>query len=278
MKNITVIGLGLIGGSAAKAVKRNPGIVVTGWDINNEVCKKAVAEGIIDNIWDGSSIIDTDLIVIATPPQAAVDFLKNNARFIKKGTVVTDMCGVKRAVVYECERICSEHGLLFAGGHPMAGKEKGGLQNSTQSLFENASYIITATSQTTPEAMNTVWLFTTLLGTAKPTVCSPEKHDSVIAYTSQLPHILAGAYVKSPSINQRKGFSAGSFMDVSRVATADEKLWSQLFLLNRDNLCTEIDTLIKNLSEYKKCLCENDTETLASIIAQSRDIKEKDSL
>lgn len=276
LKSIAVIGLGLIGGSIAKAVKRNSDIQVTGWNRNISFAGQALKEGAIDQIWDKQSPLCADLLIIAFPPDATIAFLEEHAHLFAKGTVVTDVCGIKRHVVTECGRICDAHGLTFIGGHPMAGKEKGGYANSDAALFNGASYILTPSDKTPEHALRSMKEFIDILGVGRLTVTTPENHDRMIAFTSQLPHVLAGSYVKSPCCPERKGYSAGSFMDVSRVATADENLWSELFLYNRENLCQEIDTLIANLTAYREAIQTNDKEKLSAIIQEGRLIKEAD--
>lgn len=276
MNSIAIIGLGLIGSSVAKAVKNNSDCTVIGWNRDQTTAKAALEQGAIDFLWDKNSILAADLVLIATPPAATVDFLAENAAMIKKGAVVTDVCGIKARIVSECERICEENGLFFVGGHPMAGKEKGSFANSDASLFVGASYILTPTEKTAQAAINTMIELTKILKAGRVTVTTVEQHDKVIAFTSQLPHVLAGAYVKSPTCASRKGFSAGSFMDVSRVATADEKLWTELFSMNAENLCEEIDLLINNLAAYRDAIKKDDKQTLAALIKEGREIKERD--
>ncbi len=276
LKSIAVIGLGLIGGSIAKAIKQNSDIQVIGWNRNADVAEQAKKEGAVDCLWDRQSPLCADLVIIAFPPDATVAFLEENITLLAKGTVVTDVCGIKRHIVAECEKICDRHGLTFIGGHPMAGKEKGGYANSDAALFDGASYIITPTESTPDYAVAIMKEFTGILKAGRLTITTPEKHDRIIAFTSQLPHVLAGSYVKSPSCSERKGYSAGSFMDVSRVATADENLWSELFLYNGENLCREIDTLIANLAAYRDAIRAEDKEILSAIIREGRLLKEAD--
>lgn len=278
MKSIAVIGLGLIGGSAAKAVKANSDLKVIGWNRDIAISKTALEQGVIDSIWVKETVLDVDLIMLALPPFATVSFLSENAHFFKKGSVITDVCGVKTYIVTECERICHENGLMFIGGHPMAGKEKGGFFNTDSSLFENASYIITPTDSTSQTAIERITQLTKILKVGRITETTPQYHDKIIAFTSQLPHILAGSYVKSPSCAERKGYSAGSFMDVSRVATADERLWTELFMLNKENLYSEIDTIINNLFTYRDAIKSEDNIMLSTLIKEGREIKERDNM
>ena len=276
MKSIAVIGLGLIGGSIAKAVKQNSDIKVIGWNRNDLVSSQALQDGAIDQIWDKQSPLCADLIIIAFPPDATISFLWEHAHLFQKGTLVTDVCGIKRHIVNECGTICEQHGLTFIGGHPMAGKEKGGYANTDAVLFNKASYVLTPTESTPEHAVERMKEFVDILKVGSLTVTTPKNHDRMIAFTSQLPHVLAGSYVKSPSCPERKGYSAGSFMDVSRVATADENLWSELFLFNSEYLSQEIDILIANLTAYREAIQKGDKAQLSAIIKEGRLIKEAD--
>lgn len=273
---VLIVGLGLIGGSVAKTLKKNSDWSVLGADKNPETLAEALETGTVDGIWDGSGDCDAELTVLCTSPEAAVSFLKTYAAKFKKGSVVTDVCGIKQWIVEKCEPVCEEYGLKFIGGHPMAGKERSGFKNSDENLFNRASYILTPTEKTDPEAMRVARLYAETLKVAKITVADPATHDRLIAFTSQLPHIIAGSYVKSPSCLDRKGFSAGSFKDVSRVATVDERLWTELFMKNRNMLLPEIDCMIEKLGEYRAALAEGDDVRLNEIIKQGRLIKEND--
>lgn len=271
-----IVGLGLIGGSVAKSLKKNSDWTVIGYDKDRSVMTEAVNCGACDGIWNENCPSDADITVICLPPSAAVSFLKEKASLLKKESVVTDVCGIKRWVVEKCDAVCRESGLHFIGGHPMAGKERSGFKNSDENLFNRASYILTPLEFTSPAALETAKEFASALHVAKITVTTPEHHDRVIAFTSQLPHIIAGAYVKSDTCQMRHGFSAGSFKDVSRVATVDENLWTELFIKNRELLLPEIESMIERLNEYKEAVLNNDAERLSLIIKQGRIIKEND--
>lgn len=271
-----IVGIGLIGGSLAKSLKKHSDWEVIGYDVNEDSLNDALKLGAIDVVWDGKSNILSDIVVLCLSPKGCVAALKKFAKFFEAGTVVTDVCGIKSDICEQCDRICRDNGLLFIGGHPMAGKERNGFKNSDENLFNRASYIITPTDSTSNKAIDVVKQFIEAVNAAKVTVTTPKMHDRVIAFTSQIPHILAGAYVKSPSCSNRKGFSAGSFKDVSRVATVDENLWSELFLLNKEQLLPELDILIESLNEYKSAIENNDADALKLAIKQGRIIKEKD--
>lgn len=271
-----IIGLGLIGGSLAKQLKKNSDWLVSGYDIDETVCSEALNVGAVDEIWQLETLSDADVTVLCLSPVLSVEFLRKNAKYLKKSSVVTDVCGVKQSVVCECEKICQNSGLYFIGGHPMAGKERSGFKNADENLFNRASYILTVTENTNEDALNVVKQFVLGLKAAKITVADPETHDRVIAFTSQIPHIIAGAYVKSPTVFDRKGFSAGSFKDCSRVATVDEKLWSELFLNNKEMLLSELDFLIENLTDYRKAINSGDQDELKTLILKGKLIKEQD--
>ncbi len=274
--NVMIVGLGLIGGSIAKTLKKNSEHIVSGFDISSETLADALKIGAIDCVWDGESVCDADITVLCMTPSVAVDFLHEKATLLKKGSVVTDVCGIKEWVVENCGKICRDNELHFVGGHPMAGKERSGFKNSDENLFNRASYILTPVSDTDPKAFEVVKVYVEDLKCAKLTVTDPKTHDRLIAFTSQLPHVIAGAYVKSPSCLDRKGFSAGSFKDVSRVATVDENLWTELFLKNKDMLLDELDGLIEHLTEYRTAIRSGDDTALRETIKQGRIIKEND--
>lgn len=268
-QTIAVAGLGLIGGSLARALKAYTSCTVIGVNRNTAVEAEALAAHAVDRTGIGA-MREAELLILALPPRAAAAFLREHASSLKPGTLVTDVCGVKRAVIAECEPICRENGLIFLGGHPMAGKETSGFSNADAGLFRGASYILTPTPETPPGAVETMRELAAAIGCARVTVTTPEEHDRMIAFTSQLPHVLAGAYVKSPCCPQHHGFSAGSYRDVSRVASVDETLWTQLFLLNADDLCAEIDTLIDNLRACRDAVAAGDAERLETVLREGR--------
>ncbi len=275
MKRVAVIGLGLMGGSMAKALK-NKKYIVVGADSNGDVCVEAIKDKSVDSIWDMNSPLDVDVILLCLLPTATKQFLKDKLGFVRNGSIVSDICGIKREICEYAEKECLKNSLRFVGGHPMAGREKSGYRNSTAKLFENRSYILTPTDNTDKSAFEDMKRLAFDIGCSDVTVATPEEHDKMIAFTSQLPHILAGAYIKSPQSDRHLGFSAGSYYDVSRVASVDENLWKQLFMLNKDNLTDELDLLIKNLTEYKTALESNNIEELGSCIKRGRLLKERD--
>lgn len=276
MKKVAVIGLGIMGGSIAKALKKSNKYYVVGYNKPEEINDKALKDGAVDEIWDGTTPLDTDITLLAVNPRVTFELLETLPSLLKKGSILTDICGVKGEVVSLGEEVCKRAGIRFVGGHPMAGRERSGYDYSTEDLFFNRSYIFTETVNTNKEALNILSQMALDIGCSDVTITSPEYHDKMIAYTSQIPHILAGAYMNSPTSATHKGYSAGSYHDVSRVASVDENLWSQLFLQNKDNLLYEIDILIRNLQDYKEAVTRNDSSRLSGIIKTGRILKERD--
>ncbi len=265
-----------MGGSIAKALKKTDKYYVIGYNRTEEITKRALSDGAIDEIWDGVSPIDADITILAVNPNVTVKLFETLPSLLKRGSILTDICGVKAEVVKMGEAVCKDKGIFFIGGHPMAGRERNGYDYSTEDLFFNRSYILTETANSDKETLNKLSQMALDMGCSDVTITSPEYHDKMIAYTSQIPHILAGAYMNSPTSATHKGYSAGSYHDVSRVASVDENLWSQLFLSNKDNLLYEIDILIRNLQDYKEAVARNDQSRLSGIIKTGRILKERD--
>jgi len=271
MKTAAIIGLGLIGGSLAKALSATNKYRVIGCDNNKTVCKMALEDNSVLEICSPEQAVNADIILIALYKSAAIEFVCEFSDKIKKGAVVTDVCGVKRDICSVLEPLAKKHGFFFAGGHPMAGKEMGGYENSSRELFKNASYILTPKNPESEEITVIKDMIKDIGGVVK--ITTPEEHDRIIAFTSQLPHVLAASYVKSPSCLKHKGFSAGSYKDVSRVASINEKMWSELFISNKKALTEEIETLISNLKELKDAIADENAETVLKILKESKNIK-----
>ncbi len=273
--NVAIVGLGLIGGSLAKAVKKNTGHTVYGVDIDRQVINKALLTEAIDcEITDTRELLKCDIILISLYPQAAVDFVKKNAGCFSKESLVIDCCGVKKIVTEGILPVSMEKGFTYIGGHPMAGVENWGFSHSREGLFRNASMILCA-NHASIQQLEICKNFFLQLGFTRIQLTTPEEHDKMIALTSQLAHVLSSAYVKSPSALKHGGFSAGSFKDMTRVAKLNEDMWSELFLENRDNLLMEIDCLIERLREYEQSIRNNDREELRRLLKEGREIKTK---
>ncbi|MCR4926196.1 MAG: prephenate dehydrogenase [Clostridiales bacterium] len=272
---IAVIGLGLIGGSLCKSIKKNTSYTVMGFDINPKSVKKALEQEAIDIEMELDDLEKADITIVALYPEQTVDFIKNNPDKFKKGSIVTDTCGIKEYIVESVTDILAEKSVTFIGAHPMAGREFSGFDYSVDNLFEKASFIITPTKKTPMKKLEQLEDFALAAGFFKVVLSSPQEHDKVIAFTSQLAHIVSNAYVKSPSLKNESGFSAGSFLDLTRVARLNEEMWSDLFLLNKKPLEEEIETIIKHLEEYNKALKENNKEELKKLLRIGRQLKEQ---
>lgn len=270
LKTIGIVGLGLIGGSMALALQKHAQgrYTILGIDTNPEVMAAALSSGAVAGQLTPDRYGEVDLLVLALAPDRLLAFLQEQIPQIPPGTIVTDVCGVKEVICRQCVPLCREHGVWFLGGHPMAGKEASGFFAADPDLFVGASYILTPDDQIPSQVMSLVEEMALGLGCANITITTPANHDRMIAFTSQLPHVLAGAYVRSPRSRGHRGYSAGSYRDVSRVATLDEKLWSQLFLLNAQPLCEEIDLLIHHLQQCRDAIAAADRDRLEAILKE----------
>lgn len=271
--NIAVIGLGIIGGSFCKAIKSHTHHHVIGFNRTLSTAQQALSDGAIDEIGDKAALGRADIIILCMYPRACVDYISQNGKYIKKGALVTDSSGIKRAVCPQLSALAREYGFVFVGSHPMAGKEKNGYEVSDGALFEGASFIITPCGAD-EKSVETLAQLAADIGFARITLSDPEEHDRMIAFTSQLPHILACAYVLSPCCPNHKGFSAGSYRDVSRVANINSKLWSELFLENRTPLVEELEVLTNNLSRIVDAVKQNDKKTLAALLEEGHRVKQ----
>ena len=271
--NVGIVGLGLIGGSMAKSIKARTAHTVFGADLNDETLMLARMCGAIDAPLTDENLPQCDILLVAIRPGAAVEWVRRHADYIAKTCILVDLCGVKRAVVDNIVPIAEEHGFAYIGGHPMAGKERGGFTSATDDLYVGASMILTPDKRTDMQLLETLKTFFLDLGFAGLTFSDPEEHDRIIAYTSQLAHIVSSAYVKSPEAQRRRGFSAGSFRDMTRVARLDEDMWTELFLDDADYLTGELKVLIGHLNEYLDALETRDAEKLHDLLKDGREKK-----
>ncbi len=271
---VGICGLGLIGGSMAKAY-REAGHTVLGYDKDTASLGYAALGGVIDGELDEKSIPDCDLIFIALYPEAAVEYIEKIAPSLNCHTVVMDLCGTKKKICDAGFRMAKEYGFTFVGAHPMAGTQYSGIKYSRANLFKNAPMVLV------PPVYDDIYFLDKIKQMLSPamfgkiTVTTAEEHDSMIAFTSQLAHVVSNAYVKSPTAQNHKGFSAGSYRDMTRVAWLNEHMWSELFLENRDPLLFEIDSIIASLTEYRKAIAEGDKQELTELLRNGRIAKER---
>lgn len=264
---IGVAGLGLIGASAAKRAAEK-GHTVFGYDLPN-VLEKCIENGIVSSPLEGN-FGKCDIIISALYPKITLEFAEKYAEEFPKDVIFTDFGGTKRMVCERCGEIAEKFGFDFIGAHPMAGKENWGSEFADEKLFEGASLIVMRSDL--PEKYES---FMKELGFSHFQYSNPDEHDEMIAYTSQLAHVASGAYVKSPAAKRHFGFSAGSFRDLTRVAKLNENMWTDLFLENKDNLISEMDLLIKHLTEYSDALKAGNRDELTRLLREGRIIKEE---
>lgn len=272
--NIAIIGLGLIGGSLGRAIVKRTDNKVFGQDTDNATMLKAELLQACHQRLDETAIGDIDLLIIAAGPRASIGIMQEAVPKLKDGCIVLDCSGTKRAIAAAMKKLsASRPALYFVGGHPMAGKEYSGISHSGVTLFDKASIIITPITASL-EALSLLKSLFLQIGFGGTVITTPDTHDRIIAYTSQLAHIVSSAYVKSPMHAMHAGFSAGSFKDLTRVAKLNPTMWTELFMQNSDNLLHEIDTLIANLSAYKDAIAAGDEPRLTALLAEGAACKE----
>jgi prephenate dehydrogenase len=272
--NVGIVGLGLIGGSLAKAYKA-AGHTVWARDVDQGILDFALLAGAADAPLDTEALRRCDLVLIALYPEAAIEFLGEAAPSLRPETTVIDCCGTKRNICAAGFRAAERYGFTFVGGHPMAGIEQSGFKHSKATMFKGAPMIIVP-----PVYDDILFLekIQSLLAPAKfgrLTVTTAEKHDAMIAFTSQMPHLVSNAFIKSPTVREHKGFSAGSYKDLTRVAWLNERMWAELFLENRERLLYELDLFLVFLGEYRDALRAEDLDTLQALLLDGKRLKEE---
>lgn len=271
---VGIVGLGLIGGSLAKAFKE-AGHTVYACNRTKAVEDVAIAAGVIDAPLSKENIEQCEFIHLSLYPDASIAWLAENGPFIDKNTIVIDECGTKRKICAACFELADRYGFTFVGGHPMAGTHFSGFRYSRATMFSNATMILVPKDRQDFLLIERVTSSLTPLGLKRIVTTDPENHDRMIAYTSQLAHVVSSAYIKSPSAQEHKGYSAGSFRDLTRVAWLNEKMWTELFIENGDFLAAEIDLVIENLKAYSDAIKSADAERLESLLREGRIAKER---
>lgn len=274
IETVGVVGLGLIGGSMAKAIHTYTDCTLYGYDTDGAVLSRALNEGVVSAALTPEHLSECDLVIIALYPEATVAYVTEHRDHFRKGGMVMDCGGVKGVVCTPLESVVRDSGFYFIGGHPMAGIERSGYEFSFPELFQKASLILTPYPGTPDKCLQEIWQFAQKLGFGHLQPSTPQEHDHIIAYTSQLAHVVSCAYVGSPSAPSFQGFSAGSFKDMTRVAKLNEDMWTELFLENQDALVREIDTLVEELAAFAYVIRRGDRENLRNMLRRARIIKE----
>ena len=271
---VGICGLGLIGGSMAKAY-REAGHRVLGYDIDKATEGYASLADIICGQLNGDTLSECELIFVALYPEKTIEYLEHIAPRLSKDTVVIDLCGTKRHVCEVGFALAKKYGFTFVGGHPMAGKQYSGIKYAKANLFKGAPMVLVPPVYDDIAFIDKIKGLLSPAGFGKLSVTTADAHDKTIAFTSQLAHVVSNAYVKSPTAEVHKGFSAGSYKDLTRVAWLNENMWTELFLENKEHLLFELDHIIETLSEYRDAIEKDDADRLRGLLRDGRVAKEK---
>ena len=272
--NVGILGLGLIGGSLARAYALE-GHTVYAIQRNEAMLSFAMLAGAVHGKLNEETIPKCDLILLAIYPDGSAGWLEQNAHLISKDALVLDCCGVKQEICARCFPVAEQYGFTFVGGHPMAGSQFSGFKYSRADLFSGAPMVLV------PPVFDDIALLQRVKDALKPchfgffSVTTAEEHDRMIAFTSQMPHILSNAFIKSPTALKHKGFSAGSYKDLTRVAWLNTQMWAELFLENRDNVLFELDYYIESLRQYQQAIRDKDVDKLVELLDEGKKRKEE---
>lgn len=272
--NVGILGLGLIGGSLARAYAKN-GHTVFAAEQDESMFEFAKLAGIVCNKLDPSTIPLCDLILPAIYAGGSARWLEDNAKYIRKGSLVIDCCGIKQEICKCGFALAEQYGFIFIGGHPMAGSHHAGFKYSRSNLFQGAPMVLVPPKFDDPMLLERAKMALAPCNFGSFSITTAQAHDKMIAFTSQMPHIVSNAYIKSPTAQSHRGFSAGSYKDLTRVAWLNPQMWAELFLSNRENILNELDFYINSLCEYKQAIESNDEERLIAILDEGRKRKEE---
>lgn len=271
---VGILGLGLIGGSLARAYTK-AGHTVLAADKDTSILDFAILADVVDAPLTRENIKDCDLILLAIFTDAAATWLEENATYIRKDALVIDCCGIKENICDRCFPVAEKHGFTFIGGHPMAGSHFSGFKYSRSNLFQGAPMVLVPPRYDDPVLLSQVKEALAPCNFGSFSVTTAIEHDKMIAFTSQMPHIVSNAYIKSPTALSHKGFSAGSYKDLTRVAWLNPQMWAELFLSNRDNILAELAIYIENLKKYQTAIENNDEDMLISLLDEGKQRKEE---
>ena len=260
-----VVGLGLIGGSFTKAYKE-AGHRVLGFDTDKTILGFTILEGAVDEELTRDNMKECDLLLITTYINAAAEWFKENAPYIDKHTVVIDCLGVKKNICELGFKLAKQYGFTYVGGHPMAGTQYAGFKHSRANMFKGAPMVLVPPVYDDMQFLDNIKQLLAPASFGKLSVTTAEEHDRMIGFTSQMAHIVSNAYIKSPTAGSHKGFSAGSYKDLTRVARLNPKMWAELFMDNRENVIKEIDWMLGFLQEYRDAITDDDEERLVRIL------------
>ena len=271
---VGILGLGLIGGSLARAYALE-GHTVYAIQRNESMLSFAMLAGAVHGRLNEETIPECDLILLAIYPDGSASWLERNAHLVSRDALVIDCCGIKKEICQRCFPMAEQYGFTFVGGHPMAGSQFSGFKYSRAGLFKGAPMVLV------PPVFDNMQLLDRVKNALKPcqfgffSVTTAEEHDKMIAFTSQMPHILSNAFIKSPTALKHKGFSAGSYKDLTRVAWMNPQMWAELFMENKENVLFELDFYINSLNEYKHAIESGDMQKLVALLDEGKKRKEQ---
>lgn len=271
---VGILGLGLIGGSMARAYAV-AGHTVYAADLDESTLSFAMLSGAVHGRLDEESIPACELLLLAIYPGGSAKWLEDNGCLVDSGALVLDLCGIKQEVCKRCFPVARKYGFTFVGGHPMAGSHFSGFKYSRADLYKGAPMVLVPPRFDDIDLLQRVKDAMAPCGFGMFSVTTAEEHDRMIAFTSQMPHVLSNAFIKSPTARQHKGFSAGSYKDLTRVAWLNAPMWSELFLENRDNLLFELNTYLDSLTAYRDALEARDGERLTALLEAGKKAKEE---
>jgi prephenate dehydrogenase len=272
MKRVGIVGLGLIGGSLAKAYKRTAGISVFGSDRDKSIVEFAKLAEAIDGELTDEILSSCDCIFLSIFPQGVIDWVESKKNFLR-GTTVIDCAGTKGRICKKLFPLAKEFGFTFVGGHPMAGKHRSGFKFSAEDLFDGQPMVIVPPANDSIQLFEDIKTLLAPLGFGRISVATAAEHDEIIAFASQMPHVISNAFVKSPTAPRHVGYSAGSYNDLSRVARLDPDMWTELFLENKEYLLSEFDNFIDAMKKYRDALQSGDAAKLNELLSEGSRIK-----
>ena len=272
---VGIVGLGLIGGSLAKAYQRDPSVTVLAWNRGRSTLEFAMLDGAVDGELTGENLKDCDLVLIALYPQASMDYMTAHADDFSKTGIVMDCAGVKREICRFGFDLAKKHGFIFVGGHPMAGTQFSGFKYAKATLYDRAPMVVVPPVYDDPDFLERIKELLKPAGFGRISVTTAQDHDEMIAFTSQMCHVVSNGYIKSPTAARHKGFSAGSYKDLTRVAWLNPGMWSELILDNRENMLAEMDAFIASMQAYRDAIAANDHDTLCALLEEGKRRKEE---
>ncbi len=270
---VGILGLGLIGGSLARAYAK-AGHTVYAYDRNEDILAFAQLAGVVTGVLEDDTIAQCDLLMLSIYPDASAAWLEEKGEKVSKDALVMDCCGTKTDICSRCFPLAEKYGFTFVGGHPMAGSHFSGFKYSRSNLFQGAPMVLV------PPRFDDMLLLQRVKDALEPcrfgsfSVTTAKEHDRMIAFTSQMPHILSNAYIKSPTALNHKGFSAGSYKDLTRVAWLNPEMWAELVMDNKENMLYELDYYMESLRAYRDAIEHSDTQALTALLREGKERKE----